>query len=218
MVLGTESAMWTPPVLSYFFLEIALQVPVAALCILRLYALYAKDRRVLWGLSLSTVLLLVIAIYLITTANIHPHMFFWSVAPLCSALTTSHDVFLLTAIRAFRVWKAGLIVRVVLRDGVLYFSALAACNLVNIVVFVVATPLLKTTFASLTNVLSVTLISRLMLNLRSDTTPEDDLTEDTELTITPAADLDTHILVPESHIGTRQSMRHPARARHADMG
>lgn len=30
-------------------------------------------------------------------------------------------VFLLTAVRAFRVWQSGVIVRVVLRDGVLYF-------------------------------------------------------------------------------------------------
>ncbi|KZV61748.1 hypothetical protein PENSPDRAFT_284329 [Peniophora sp. CONT] len=224
MVWGTETAVRKcgPVQLYHSFLEILLQIPVGLLCLLRVYALYSKDRRILWGLTLSGLILLAIAIYFVTTLNGHAPAYFWSSAPLCGNSRTADDgirfaacwsavlvfdflVFLLTAVRAFRVWQSGVIVRVVLRDGVLYFCALAASNLLNIIVLVAATPLLKTTFASLTNVLSVTLISRLMLNLRSDTT-EDVLTEDTELSGTQPANLDTYIVVPESHIGTRRSM------------
>ncbi|VDB99453.1 unnamed protein product [Peniophora sp. CBMAI 1063] len=215
-------------------LEIFLQIPVAVLCILRVYALYAQDRRVLVGLVLLFTGLLAVGLALFSTVDAHPTLYYWPVAPLCGTSTNLHDgvrlaigwstllvfdmvIFLLTAVRAFKVWKAGRIVHVVLRDGVMYFCALSVCNLVNIVILVVSTPLLRTAFASLTNVLSVTLISRLMLNLRSDTrsTPLVGV-DDTELSVTPAADLDSDIAVSEANVGTHQSAVAAAPSAHAD--
>ncbi|VDB99451.1 unnamed protein product [Peniophora sp. CBMAI 1063] len=200
------------------FLELCLQVLVAALCILRVYALYAKDRRVLIGLILLAVVLLAVASYFFASKNIHSPSYFWSIAPSCGLSTPPErgarlaiawsavlifdlSILFMTAVRAGRVWQAGRIVHVVLRDGVLYFCALSASNLVNIVTLRVATPLLRTTFGSLTNVLSVVLISRLMLNLRSDVNPgSDPFTEDTELTAVTSASLDTNILVKKSDV------------------
>ncbi|VDC07474.1 unnamed protein product [Peniophora sp. CBMAI 1063] len=203
MIWGFESANF------HFFLEVALQVPVGYLCALRVYALYSKDRRVLTGVVVFGLACLVVAGYLASSLHDQVPNFYWSVTPLCATARSTFDghrlalawsalllydilIFLLTATRAFQVWTAGRIVQVVLRDGVMYFCALAAVNLVNIVTLLTATPLLKTTFASLTNVLSVVLISRLMLNIRSDATPEA-ITEDTELSTT-RFDLDSVIV------------------------
>ncbi|VDB99452.1 unnamed protein product [Peniophora sp. CBMAI 1063] len=196
------------------FLELVLQIPIGLLCALRVYALYSKDRRILVGLLVLGAILTGVILYMVTTFDTNIPVFYWSRAPLCGNARSRVDgirfaivwgavllfdliVFILTALRAFKVWKSGRIVQVVLRDGVLYFCALSASNIVNIVVLVVVTPLLKTVFASLTNILSVVLISRLMLNLRSDTVSSSDVfPEDTELTVASAS-LDTNILVSE---------------------
>ncbi|KZV68342.1 hypothetical protein PENSPDRAFT_754178 [Peniophora sp. CONT] len=209
------------------FLELVLQIPIGCLCALRVYALYSKDRRILIGLGVLAGTLLVVATYLVVTSDSTDPLFYWQRAPLCTHQLSSSGatrlalawssvllfdivVFVLTAIRAFQVWQAGRVVHVVLRDGVVYICALAGANLLNIVTLLVATPLLKATFASLTNVLSVTLISRLMLNLRSDTTPDLLTTSGDAESTSARVDLDSIIV---SHIETRRSMTRP-RERH----
>ncbi|KZV68364.1 hypothetical protein PENSPDRAFT_666476 [Peniophora sp. CONT] len=189
--------------------EIILQVPVGCLCTIRVYALYSQDRRVLIGLILSGVILLAAA----TVSSFNNSVIFWSAAPFCATIQTDREatrlavawgtvllydvvIFFLTALRAFRLWNAGSVLHTVLRDGLFYFCALSAVNIVNIVNFVT---LLKPTFASLTNALSVTLISRLMLNLRSNADRDPSLNEDIELHVVHA-DLDT---VLSSDVETR---------------
>ncbi|VDC07475.1 unnamed protein product [Peniophora sp. CBMAI 1063] len=159
--------------------------------------------------------LLTCQLYLVSTANFDNPVIFWSAGPLCTTIRAKSDatrlamawgtvllydilIFFLTALRAFRVWNAGSVVHVILRDGVMYFCALTAANVLNIVNFLAAPPLLKPAFASLTNVLSVTFVSRLMLNLRSNSNSDPSLEGDMELHPTQA-DLDTVILDVETH-------------------
>ncbi|KAI0807437.1 hypothetical protein C8Q74DRAFT_1362940 [Fomes fomentarius] len=79
-------------------------------------------------------------------------------------------IFLLTFYKAIKVRRempGGLLVTI-FRDGTIYYAILVAINMVNIISFVAtrSTSPLKGTPTTMTNVLSVTLTSRLMLNLR----------------------------------------------------
>ncbi|KAA1473562.1 hypothetical protein DENSPDRAFT_279792 [Dentipellis sp. KUC8613] len=78
-------------------------------------------------------------------------------------------VFVLTATKAFRIGRQfpGSLVRVLLRDGTLYFILLFLANLSNILMYLYAVPVQKGTNTILVNVLSTVAISRLMLNLRA---------------------------------------------------
>ncbi|TCD68396.1 hypothetical protein EIP91_010905 [Steccherinum ochraceum] len=55
---------------------------------------------------------------------------------------------------------------IMLRDGAIYFACMAGANLWNIITFIVLQPSLKGVPTIFTNVISTTLISRLMLNIR----------------------------------------------------
>ncbi|KAE9391893.1 hypothetical protein BT96DRAFT_291426 [Gymnopus androsaceus JB14] len=59
----------------------------------------------------------------------------------------------------------GSLFSVVVRDGSIYFFIMALANLVNIITFYIPGPFLKGTLAPFAGCLSVTLMSRLMLNL-----------------------------------------------------
>ncbi|KAI9436126.1 hypothetical protein F5148DRAFT_1294683 [Russula earlei] len=75
-------------------------------------------------------------------------------------------IFSLTLYRAFKIGRGIRLLDVIVRDGTIYFSALFVMNLANIFSLRFSPPLLKTSTTTLTNVLSTTLVSRLVLNLR----------------------------------------------------
>ncbi|KAL4073434.1 hypothetical protein J3A83DRAFT_4411168 [Scleroderma citrinum] len=77
-------------------------------------------------------------------------------------------VFLLTLVRSLRIRKEGSrsIVDILLRDGSLYFAVMCGANVVNIIVLLIATNSVKAVACTFVNVISSTLVSRLMLNLR----------------------------------------------------
>ncbi|KAI0665124.1 hypothetical protein C8Q70DRAFT_1049293 [Cubamyces menziesii] len=80
-------------------------------------------------------------------------------------------IFLLTLIRALRMRShlPGGLLHIMFRDGTIYYGIMVASNVSNIITFMVTrsgSPL-KGTNTTLTNVLSTTLTSRLILNLRS---------------------------------------------------
>ncbi|TFY77165.1 hypothetical protein EWM64_g6849 [Hericium alpestre] len=54
---------------------------------------------------------------------------------------------------------------VIVRDGALYFAVMVVSNVANILTFYLAEPILKGFLSTLTSCISVTLMSRLMLNL-----------------------------------------------------
>ncbi|KAG9127782.1 hypothetical protein FRC07_009370 [Ceratobasidium sp. 392] len=60
------------------------------------------------------------------------------------------------------------LVRIILRDGLLYFAAILTANLTNCLMFYLAPPGLKVVAASFCQCITSVMVSRLQLNLRSD--------------------------------------------------
>ncbi|KAH9054534.1 hypothetical protein EDB87DRAFT_1689269 [Lactarius vividus] len=81
-------------------------------------------------------------------------------------------IFSLTLYKAIRMGRGIRLLDVIVRDGAMYYSALFVVNLTNILILLFAPPLLKNSTTSITNVLSITLVSRLMLNLRAQSTTQ----------------------------------------------
>jgi len=75
-------------------------------------------------------------------------------------------IFSFTLYKAFTIGRGIPLLDVIVRDGAMYFSVLFIVNLGNILVLWFSPPLMKTSTEALTNVLSVTLVSRFVLNLR----------------------------------------------------
>ncbi|KAI3601134.1 hypothetical protein WG66_001637 [Moniliophthora roreri] len=85
-------------------------------------------------------------------------------------------IFLLACYKAyqtrkeFEMFKARLpLTNIVIRDGALYFWAMSMANLANILTFYLAGPFMRGGLASMASSISVTLVSRLMLNLHEIT-------------------------------------------------
>ncbi|KAI0264597.1 hypothetical protein BC834DRAFT_970555 [Gloeopeniophorella convolvens] len=92
------------------------------------------------------------------------------------ALVLDTTVFFLTVFRAIQSRRdAGpgasiremAFLQVIVRNGTLYFAALFLVNLANILTLLLAPPLLKESVTTMTNVLSTTLISRVVLHTRA---------------------------------------------------
>ncbi|KAG8712033.1 hypothetical protein FRC08_015121 [Ceratobasidium sp. 394] len=60
------------------------------------------------------------------------------------------------------------LVKIILRDGLLYFAVILVANLSNCLVYYLAPPDLKVIGASFSQIITIMMISRLQLNLRSD--------------------------------------------------
>ncbi|KAH9958359.1 hypothetical protein BGW80DRAFT_1565002 [Lactifluus volemus] len=75
-------------------------------------------------------------------------------------------IFSFTLYKAFTIGRGIPLLDVIVRDGAMYFFVLFTVNLGNILVLWLSPPLMKTSTEALTNVLSVTLVSRFVLNLR----------------------------------------------------
>ncbi|KAI0042749.1 hypothetical protein FA95DRAFT_1609930 [Auriscalpium vulgare] len=85
-------------------------------------------------------------------------------------------IFILTLYKALRVgWaQPGTLFHILLRDGAIYFIILFFANLANILTFFFAPPLLKGLGGLVTNILYATLVSRLMLNLRVESSQQNE--------------------------------------------
>ncbi|KAH9477580.1 hypothetical protein JR316_0009802 [Psilocybe cubensis] len=57
------------------------------------------------------------------------------------------------------------LISLILRDGAVYFAVMALCNLANIVTFYLCGPFLRGGLSTFASSMSVTMMSRLMLNL-----------------------------------------------------
>ncbi|KAH9856356.1 hypothetical protein C2E23DRAFT_882430 [Lenzites betulinus] len=183
--------LYVPPmVLKYHrFLSTAIQGICAGLMLLRTYALYGRDRRVLALLLILILAGAVISIWLLVagrhpdrpgstyadqTAQIGCNLVLsqaegYDLALAWSAiLAFDATVFVLTllqGLRLGRMWSGGY-VAIILRDGTLYFATLFVCYLANILAYALAQPVYKGVSTSIANVLSTTLVTRLMLNIR----------------------------------------------------
>ncbi|TFY52196.1 hypothetical protein EVG20_g10661 [Dentipellis fragilis] len=164
-----------------------LQLVVVALCVIRVSAMYNHNRLVLGYLIILIIGCAILSCWVIF-AGVHkdPLVLLGHGAAGCNPLHSQSQstrlaiawsgllmfdcsVFILTVAKAFQIGRQypGSLIHVLLRDGTLYFAMLFFANLSNILMYLNAAPLLKDTNTVLTNVLSTTAISRLMLNLRA---------------------------------------------------
>ncbi|TDL23327.1 hypothetical protein BD410DRAFT_787674 [Rickenella mellea] len=94
-----------------------------------------------------------------------------SVATLSSALPLIFDsaVLMLTLRRTAGLFKsrmAGHIVRILVRDGILYYSVIFTCNLVLTIMIATAPPGNRNIMGQLTQLMTVTMMSRITIHLR----------------------------------------------------
>ncbi|KAI0742654.1 hypothetical protein C8Q80DRAFT_1329230 [Daedaleopsis nitida] len=170
------------------------QLVVGTLLILRTYALYNRSRRVIYLLSCISILGGAISVWAVLSVRGSPvpppdvslwvgcdlrisqKQGYYLAAAWSSIMAFDIVVFLLTswqALHAGRMWSHSLF-HVILRDGTLYFGVLAVCYLSNILTYVSICaspshlqPKHKGILTTLTNVISATLVTRMMLNIRN---------------------------------------------------
>lgn len=162
---------------------IVIQVFVGVLLIVRTYALYNRNRWVLGvtvGVAISGATVACWAVLIphgsppsqpgdegcnVDLSNLQGLYFAiaWG-----SLLVFDCLIFALTFVRAITLSQIArrTLFDIMLRDGTLYFACMAGANLGNIVTFILCSPGLKGVPTIFTNVISTTLISRLMLNIR----------------------------------------------------
>ncbi|KZP23491.1 hypothetical protein FIBSPDRAFT_1042930 [Athelia psychrophila] len=172
-------------ILSYHqFLLILSQLVVGIMLVIRVYAMYGRSR---W-------IIVVFAIVVVSAVSIGcwasfsgpraqmPEATFYYAG--CNGSTTQTQgirlalawmgqlgfdalVFYLTLYKSFVLRsKSNHLISTLLRDGSLYFAIMTAFNIGNIVTIVTAPPHFKGAATLSTNVISATMMSRLMLNLR----------------------------------------------------
>jgi len=178
--------IWTPSACSRFVaFEGASTVALIAICelimILRIYALYAKSTLILGSLMILWTLQLSISsigmtvgfpvplppgfVGCIFTGRNKLFPTIW-VTP----LVTDSAIFLLTLWRTRDYVKRSReisAINIFLRDGLLYFLVIFMANLFNLLMFFLAADDLKAIGASFSQLITATMISRLVLNLRS---------------------------------------------------
>ncbi|KAI6142615.1 hypothetical protein BKA82DRAFT_1003370 [Pisolithus tinctorius] len=167
---------------------VIIQIIGGVIMIIRVYALYQKSRRVV--LFLISLALAVIGVgcwaVLSPSSDTSPAVPAPALRYGCNVPITYDQaehmaiawggqmmfdavVFVLTLWRTLRIGRLGhrTLLDVLIRDGVLYFGLMTSANVANITAFLVATTSpTKSLLAGFTNVISSTMISRLMLNLR----------------------------------------------------
>ncbi|KAJ7459993.1 hypothetical protein B0H11DRAFT_2316078 [Mycena galericulata] len=173
--------------------QVSIQVLVSAIMVQRMYALYSGDKRILWSLIATMTLLMVIILWLVQNehsyfmvpvlSGCHPTMpreSSYHMAGAWGALFVFDTIiFALTIFNAYATRrKMGLgahtdtgtcmpMHALIIRDGAMYFAAMALANLANITTFVIAgsLPLIPGTLATFATCISATMASRLVLNI-----------------------------------------------------
>jgi len=162
------------------------QATVGALLVIRTYALYGKDKRIL-ALMLGTCILVgAVSIWSIITDKSASTTVITSHVPGCDLSLSDQQgrrlafawslmlvidtlIFILTVVKTARVngvLKSSNLFNLMLRDGAFYYGIMMMTNIANIVTLVVVAPTAKGLWTTPTNVISSVLISRLMLRMR----------------------------------------------------
>ncbi|KAJ7488295.1 hypothetical protein FB451DRAFT_1391242 [Mycena latifolia] len=168
------------------YLVIVIQIIVGVLLILRTYALYERNKRVLglmvlvaigiiavglWATSFSgppinhrvEVPLYIGCTYEMTCTQTNGMIIAWGGVGVFDCM-----IFVLTLYRALshRRLTGPPLLAVLIRDGSIYFGVMVISNLGNILTFAFGRPYTRGIATSFTNIISSIMISRLMLNLR----------------------------------------------------
>ncbi|KAF7300798.1 hypothetical protein MKEN_01305400 [Mycena kentingensis (nom. inval.)] len=171
------------------------QIIIGFMLILRTYALYQGSRRVLALMLVVAAYPITVGTWSVLSAS-HSEENVNDAPPLglyvgCSSGVPSSEktklaiawvglavfdctIFLLTLWRGLRRYlyadrgrrRREQLVEVLLRDGSIYFGVILLSTIANIITFVIAEPYARGILTTFTNVISTTMISRLMLNLR----------------------------------------------------
>ncbi|KAI0811180.1 hypothetical protein BC629DRAFT_1732226 [Irpex lacteus] len=191
-------------------LKIFTATAVGIVFILRLYAIWGRNRNILICFSVLLALEIAVKIWSFTggirlqlppglvgcilTGNPSSNrvMFTW-VAELAFDTLVFFTMLYKTIVlfnRMPRSTRAASILQVLLRDGVVYFAVIFVSNLVTLLIYVLAIPDLKVINASFSTLITTLMVSRLMLNLRLRLVPN-------------SADADSVITAPYSADGRR---------------
>jgi hypothetical protein len=168
---------------------IATQIIIGAILFLRTYALYGKDKRILGLMAAVGACMIGVCIWGAIFAGRAVDV--WPGANVPVDIGCFHEIthvqstgliiawgsmtvfdcliFFLTLYRALsRRYSTGLhLLRVLLRDGSLYFGVVLISNVSNILTFVFGGLYTRGVLTTFTNIVSSILISRLMLNIRN---------------------------------------------------
>ncbi|KAH9969162.1 hypothetical protein BC827DRAFT_318960 [Russula dissimulans] len=168
------------------WLVMILQTHAGALSVIRVHALYGRSRRVLGFLASVALMCFFTAAGIILAqrqTRSKPITVLSRFVSGCSHFTPSIEcivsaiawssvtvfnsvIFSLIVYKAFTMGRGIRLLNVIVRDDSMYFLALFIMNLANICILLHSAPLLRSSTSILTNVLSTTLVSRLVLNLR----------------------------------------------------
>ncbi|KAJ7041529.1 hypothetical protein C8F04DRAFT_144275 [Mycena alexandri] len=163
------------------------QCVVCVLLTLRIYALYGLDKRVYIGLLGFGVILLGISCWALigrsgvpepNTVGCHiaisQNLGAYFAVPWEALFLYDVVIFLALFYKSLQtraesplMWRRTPILGLLIRDGAIYFAIMACVNLANIVTYFIAEPLLRGCLSTLCSCMSVTLTSRLMLNMHS---------------------------------------------------
>ncbi|KAJ7751542.1 hypothetical protein DFH07DRAFT_826351 [Mycena maculata] len=168
------------------YYAIAAQAFVAAILIMRTYALYERNRRLLFSmLAVAAAAAITGACLIFSGKGDSDALEKLLVEVGCASgleisssrrlgyawtgmLVFDSMIFVLTALKALAASRAqrGGLIFLLIRDGSLYFLVMVASNCGNILSFMYAGPYVRGVGTTFTNVISSIMISRLMLNLR----------------------------------------------------
>ncbi|KAH9896724.1 hypothetical protein C8Q73DRAFT_789048 [Cubamyces lactineus] len=169
-------------------LKVFTATAVGIIFILRLYSIYAKRTAILYGFGGLLAAELAVKIWAFTdgtmlelppgfvgcilTGRSSPgdRIFYTWVAELVfdSVIFFATIYRTITLYRRTVIGEAQSLITVIMRDGVMYFTAIFASNLVTVLIFIFATPDLKVINASFSTLITSLMVSRLMLNLRTE--------------------------------------------------
>ncbi|KAI6038347.1 hypothetical protein EDC04DRAFT_1991441 [Pisolithus marmoratus] len=169
---------------------IVVQTIGAVVMIMRVYALYERSRRVLAILVLLAVAAIAVVLWVLPSlppsapiglVPVQKHLigcpgqgFLSSDQALYLSTVWGAQLLFDVTVFALTLWRSmhsrmpgrGNISNVLLRDGSVYFAVMSAANIGNIITLLVARDNVKYVAASFANIISATMINRLMLNLR----------------------------------------------------
>ncbi|KAJ7479135.1 hypothetical protein FB451DRAFT_1450949 [Mycena latifolia] len=176
--LQSSCLLWS---LGYAITIVVVQILICIVMILRMYALYGRSRRVLWTLVGIGATLIGVVVYnsqgqtattLTVLPGCHPHIGSYRYAASWGALLVFDSI--IFGLTVYNGWstraRMGLqstmpLHTLIIRDGALYFAIMVLSNLANIITFATTSPLLPGALATFANCISITMMSRLMLNL-----------------------------------------------------
>ncbi|KAH8835825.1 hypothetical protein DL96DRAFT_91176 [Flagelloscypha sp. PMI_526] len=168
------------------FFIVVTQVVVGVLLAIRVWALYAQSAKVKYYMILLFVVLAGVAVFAVVTGHATYDSFDCSqslsrrsavrvVIAWEALFFFDLNIFILTLLRSRWASRTQIgkelkipLVEIIARDGALYFAALLLANLANIITFYLARPRLTGALSTFASSVSVSMMSRLMINLHNN--------------------------------------------------